>query len=170
VIIPAVVVSKNNNSQEESSSALGNDVSAENRPRSTYQEVVQFIVDQGISTESEVTTPETPQYKAAWWLAQDDPANVPVPTTSDRNSYDGYRYMTRYVMAVNYYAFDGPNWRVDINWMNDLDICDWNRQLLINGNPSQVGLFCNNSAGAKAEDGTVTILRTPSVLKLSMYA
>ena len=156
VIIPAVVVSKNKNNK-----------SLQDRPRPTFDEIAEYIIDQGISTVSDVWGPETPQYQAAMWLMQDDPANVPVPTTSDISTYDGYRYMTRYVMAVNYFAFNGSNWDDDLNWMTDLDVCDWNDQFLINNRYRDIGLVCLKIA-EEEEDGTVTIKRYPNELNLSM--
>ena len=158
VIIPAVVVSKNKNNK-----------SLQDRPRPTFDEIAEYIIDQGISTVSDVWGPETPQYQAAMWLMQDDPANVPVPTTSDISTYDGYRYMTRYVMAVNYFAFNGSNWDVDLNWMTESDVCNWNEDVVINGIPEKIGLFCFND-GEKAEDGTVTITRTPYIVRLGTRA
>lgn len=168
VIVPAVVVSNNNKEEKNQASASDEnaDDNAEDRPRPTFAEIIEFVIAQNISSEIDVLTPDTPQYKAALWLMQDDPANIAVPTNSDINEYDGYRYMTRYVMAVNYFAFNGTNWEVDINWMTGEDICDWNKQLVINGDVDEIGLFCFNT-GVQTEEGTV-IKRIPSSLQLGM--
>ena len=170
VIIPAVVVS-NKNEKAEKASALNEDEDqdddAENRPRPTFDEIVNFIVKEGISTDADISTSDTPQYKAAMWLMRDDPANVPVPTAFDIGTYEGYRYMTRYIMAVNYFAFDGENWEVDLGWMTGADVCDWNRPVLINRSPGKVGLFCTNT-GSTDEEGAVTIKRTPTAMSLGM--
>lgn len=165
VIIPAVVVSKNNSKEVAEA-----ETSSQDRPRPTYEEVVAYIVARGISTESDVLTPETPQNKAALWLARDDPANIPLPPALDITSYDGYRYMTRYIIAVHYFAFNADNWEIDLNWLTESDICDWNRQVYINGRPGKIGLFCFNfGTGEKDEDGNVVIQRVPSSLQVGTY-
>lgn len=168
IIVPAVVVSNNNKEEKNQASASdsASDEDAEDRPRPAFAEIIEFVIAQNVSSQIDVMTPDTPQYKAALWLMQDDPANIPVPTNSDINEYDGYRYMTRYVMAVNYFAFNGTNWEVDINFMTGADICDWNKLVVINGNPDEIGLFCFNTA-VQTEEGTV-IKRIPSSLQLGM--
>jgi hypothetical protein len=67
--------------------------------------------------------PNTPQYLAAKWMAQDDPANWALPT--DLQMDYKYRYLARFVMAINYYALGGPYWKNQLNFLSDLDICSW---------------------------------------------
>lgn len=168
VIIPAVVVSNKNQKTKEASALndVDEDEDAENRPRPTLSDIVNYIVNQGISTETDILTADTPQYKAAMWLMRDDPANVPVPTMFDISTYEGYRYMTRYIMAVNYFAFDGENWEVDLGWMTGSDVCDWNRPVYISGTAGKFGLRCPNT-GSADENGTIK--RYPTSLVLSMW-
>lgn len=42
---------------------------------------------------------DSPQYKAARWLAEEDPANLPVPTAAT-SSHEAYRYLVRYVLVM----------------------------------------------------------------------
>ena len=181
VITPAVVVSKNKNKESSvqesdtndtpsttgtgTTTGTGSSAPAQDRSRPTFDEISKYIVDQGISTASDLNGPETPQYQAAMWLTQNDTANITVPT-SDISMFDGYRYMTRYVMAVNYFAFNGSNWDDDLNWMTGLDVCKWSKYT---PEYNSLGLFCFSMDG-QAEDGTVTIADTPSVLKLGTCA
>eukprot|EP00538_Stauroneis_constricta_P000588 CAMPEP_0119573674 /NCGR_PEP_ID=MMETSP1352-20130426/45242_1 /TAXON_ID=265584 /ORGANISM="Stauroneis constricta, Strain CCMP1120" /LENGTH=553 /DNA_ID=CAMNT_0007623365 /DNA_START=275 /DNA_END=1936 /DNA_ORIENTATION=- len=82
---------------------------------------------------SSVETDGTPQRKALIWLAKDDPAKLPLKTTS----LDMIEQ--RYILATLYFATDGPNWALQYNFMSASDVCDWHS--------TTEGIFCNNSEG-----------------------
>jgi hypothetical protein len=137
IIVPAVVVSNN----KKSSSSDKSNVEAQSRPRPAYDDVVNFIVTNQISSESAFDDSASPQSQAATWLSQTDGANLPVPD-SDLLKYDAYMYMVRYVMAVNYYSLGGPNWKVQHNWLTNMDVCDWNDLVVVDSSVHRLGLRC----------------------------
>lgn len=63
---------------------------------STPASVVNFLTESGITTSTELSNEGTPQELAARWLAESDPANIPVPVDSSPE-HEKYRYLVRYV-------------------------------------------------------------------------
>ena len=58
----------------------------------------------------------SPQYRAAMWMADDDPLNLEL---SDAG------FEQRYVLALFYFAMDGPNWTENNGWLSELSECFW---------------------------------------------
>ena len=66
----------------------------------------------------------TPQYFAAMWMADDDP--IPnLSTGSTGLELDDPRFEQRYIMALFYYAMDGPNWVNNNGWLGEESECYW---------------------------------------------
>jgi Leucine-rich repeat (LRR) protein len=82
-----------------------------------------FILGSGISSESDLKDTSKPQYKAAQWIANEDESDIP-----ETNDYaTSYSFVQRYVMAVFYYALNGPSWSNQLNFLSTaLNTCDWN--------------------------------------------
>ena len=114
----------------------GPDPGASLRPRPALQDVIQYLLDNGVSSQQDLQTQGSPQNKAAIWLAEEDPANLVVPVLNI-TTVDGYRYMTRYIMTLNYFAMDGENWIDNMNFLSGDDICYWNSRY-----PDGVDLGC----------------------------
>ena len=124
VVIPAVVLSRG---------------SEDPRARPQVQDVIQYLINQDVSSAEAFATEDSPQTKAAKWLAEDDPASIPVPSGNIATIH-GYRYMFRYVMAVNYYAMGGQQWsKRAMNFLSGDDICDWRVQ----ANGWYYGVICS---------------------------
>ena len=135
VIIPATVVSRNNQN-----------AASANTPY--YDDIVNFLVDNQISSVPDMNDPNSPQARAIEWLTEQDPANVPVPIASSVDgSYEAYMYMVRYVMAVNYFALGGTNWTNDLQFLMLDDVCDWNADVTTEDIFDRMGVFCANSPG-----------------------
>lgn len=119
VVLPVTIVTvRKNNSSSSSSSASA-------VRQSSVDAVTAYMVAQKVSDPSTFQDTQSAQYKAAQWLAETDGANLPVPTTSIAADSKAYRYMFRYVMALNYYALGGPAWTRQMNFLSDLDVCLW---------------------------------------------
>ena len=58
----------------------------------------------------------SPQYLAAMWMADKDPMMLDL---------DDARFEQRYVMALFYYAMDGPRWVEQNGWLSELSECYW---------------------------------------------
>jgi hypothetical protein len=137
IIVPAVVVSNN----KKSSSSDKSNVDTQSRPRTAYDDVVNFVVTNQISSEGAFDDTASPQSQAAMWLSQTDGANLPVPD-SDSSKSDAYLYMVRYVMAVNYYSLGGPNWEKQLDFLTDVDVCEWNDVVFIGNGVYHLGVYC----------------------------
>ena len=131
IIVPAVVVSQNNK-EEEQAAAI---------PPPTYEELVNFLVVNQISLNSTFAYSDSPQSKAARWLAEEDGARLSLPEPNFR-IYDSYMYMFRYVMAVNYYALNGPEWTKQLNFLSDADVCEWNDVAVVGDVVTRLGVLC----------------------------
>lgn len=99
--------------------------------KTTMEEIVDWMANEDVSHRTNMETVGQPQYHAVEWLAVYDPANLPLPATGREDFGDGYRYVVRYVMAVNYFALVGNLWPQKFNFMSDLDVCEWNVRILI---------------------------------------
>lgn len=66
----------------------------------TPASVLNFLTSEGMTSDS-LKTNGTPQEKAARWLAEQDPANIPVPK-ADAAEHEKFRYMVRYDAMLCY--------------------------------------------------------------------
>jgi hypothetical protein len=83
--------------------------------------VSKYFVDQGVSESSAFDDESSPQYLAALWLASQDGAKLPLPSDTR-----GVReYLFRYVMALNYFAFDGDKWFAPLKFLSNEPVCKW---------------------------------------------
>eukprot|EP00804_Cyclotella_cryptica_P024568 CCRYP_020755-RA/>CCRYP_020755-RA protein AED:0.32 eAED:0.37 QI:0/-1/0/1/-1/1/1/0/518 len=58
----------------------------------------------------------SPQYLAAMWMADNDPM---------RMDLDDAGFEQRYIMALFYYAMDGPSWVEQYGWLSEESECYW---------------------------------------------
>jgi hypothetical protein len=114
--------------------------------RSTFDAVVSYMVNSGVSDFTALATSGTPQFRAAVWMAEQDGANEAVPTVGIM-SLTGYKYMTRYVMAVFFYSTGGINWEDPLGFMTEKNVCDWNDSFTNDGqNYFRKGVLCEPQA------------------------
>ena len=79
---------------------------------------------------------DSPQGKAVQWLAETDPAELPVPPTMEYK--DSFRFVQRYSLAVAFYAWGGWN-TTEVPFLTGDNECNWNT-----GGESAVGAQCNH--------------------------
>jgi hypothetical protein len=114
--------------------------------RSTTEAVLTYMINSGVSVSTAFASFGTPQFRAATWLAEQDGANMAVPTTGIR-SLGGYKYMTRYVMAVFFFATDGINWDNPLDFMTEKNVCEWKASFTNDGqNSFRKGVVCEPQA------------------------
>jgi type II secretory pathway pseudopilin PulG len=126
------------------------------------QEVISYLSSTyDISFFHTYQTSITPQYMAAQWMAETDGANWELPSTAtDNNNNDGddsinntndtnnhyaYRYLSRFVMALNYYAFHGSDWTNQLNFLSEYDICQWIGYVQGTASTELAGIFCDGT-------------------------
>lgn len=94
-------------------------------PRPDFDNILTYLVSQGVSSEADLMRTGSPQNKAANWLSFVDERRVPVPSGSIQ-ALDGYHFMARYVMALFFYATGGDEWFFQMNFLKPSHICSWN--------------------------------------------
>jgi hypothetical protein len=114
--------------------------------KSTFEGVFAYMINAGVSDSTILASFGTPQFRAGTWLAEQDGANMAVPTTGIK-SLSGYKYMTRYVMAVLFFSTDGINWDSPLDFMTEKNVCDWNASFTNDGkNYFRKGIVCEPQA------------------------
>lgn len=124
-IVLRVTIDRSNDNGATPNGSDGNPVESESpsvRDPNRLESMVQHLAGLGISSEDQLRTAGTPQYLAVDWLANKDGYAMTVPNTN----YVRSRFVERYVLAVFYYATDGPNWKYDMDFLTDDDHCRWN--------------------------------------------
>lgn len=100
-----------------------------------------FLIESGISAESDLANATSPQFFAAQWMAHGDGLSLPIPAIrrnqndendsasssndSTKDSIDHITFVERYAMATLYFATDGDNWSNDLNFLSPTHICTW---------------------------------------------
>ena len=78
-----------------------------------------------------VSDVSTPQGMAVTWLAGGDPAGLDVDATSFTELAE------RYVLALVYFATNGPTWEQQYLFLSSSSVCDWNG--------GEEGVFCDQN-------------------------
>jgi hypothetical protein len=84
----------------------------------------------------------SPQYKALWWIVHEDPVKKMVKLQDEVQSSSNM-IVERFVMALFYFATDGPNWLTSYDFLGNSSICDWNDSREFDN-----GVQCNNEGSA----------------------
>jgi hypothetical protein len=143
----AVGVSNKNKGSSSNSdrSSLGAGLDTAAR-KSDFEEVTAYFIASDVSNEVAIRTKGTPQNAAASWLALNDEANMAVPDVPT-TTLEGYKYMTRYVLAVLYYAMDGQNWNYQADFGTVENICSWNQVNYDGSDFYRQGVLCDSKTG-----------------------
>jgi hypothetical protein len=102
------------------------------KPPASLDKVIAFLSQHNISSlqdlvvaDNAVTpdTPPSPHQQAMSWLNFFD-----IPTSTQGDEYESY--VTRYVLALVYYALSGSNWWWALEFLSyDKDVCLWNSEV-----------------------------------------
>ena len=145
----SVAIASNRTSLSASASGSGGPVSGVSRLRDVQKFLAVKISDQDL-----LGALDTPQYKAALWIADQDELQMPVP--SDPDNYDtSFEFVQRYIMAVFYFALDGPNWTKQVDFLSSKDVCDWKQRLDQSVTPEHEN-DDNWDYGVRCTDGVIT--------------
>jgi Leucine-rich repeat (LRR) protein len=106
-----------------------NDSNNKNTPTSTeltgrFEQVAQYLVDNGIATLPSMKEQKSPQRLAALFVADADlyQADMDNPTTE-------LRFIERYVLALIYFEMNGPDWYNNYKFLSARDYCDWSETI-----------------------------------------
>jgi hypothetical protein len=141
VAIVSAVVASNNKENERV-----DDGSAPSSPPKTFVPDLEFArsIFAPLSANDTLWDESSPQYKALWWIVHDDPAKMIMTMQDETQSSSSSMIVERYVMALLYFATDGPNWPTHFNFLGNSSICDWN------DDTSKLGVQCSDQ-GATTE-------------------
>lgn len=131
-------------------------------PLSRKENIIQYLTQAGIATETQLTTAGTPQNKAVDWMTFNDKFDIAVPETNNKYT----RFTERYVLAVFYYSTDGPGWTYNLNFLTSADHCEWNAYFLTNrGDQVRLGVaLCSIIEGIDEAGGGLftSVISIPS--------
>ena len=103
---------------------------------------IDLLAENNISKKEDLLSVSSPQFQAAYWLANTDEESIYIPTSSDDQNL--FRFVQRYVLAVFYYALDGNNWINALSFTSADHECSWSENVLdVNGEPYAVGVTCH---------------------------
>jgi hypothetical protein len=139
-----VGVSNKNKAESINQSSLKG--SNNNLRKADIEDVLNYLVVAGVSSETDLKTYNTPQNIALAWLALEDEANYAVPDVPITVE-EGYRYVTRYVLAVIYYSLGGENWNVQAGFGTIANICSWNQVNFDGTSFYRQGVQCDSRTG-----------------------
>jgi hypothetical protein len=92
----------------------------------------------GNSETSFLRDPETPQFQALEWLADEDPAQL------DFNETPLETVLERYALAVLFFGTMGESWRDSLGFLNSTSVCEWNDN-------NELGVYCDAATGSVIE-------------------
>lgn len=101
------------------------------------EEVVTYL--SSYSDPEALATSGTPQYRAARWMATEDPARHDVPSKDEENPH----FLQRYVLALFYYATTGDDWKDRWNFLSSADECWWNVEVSNDKSVLPFGAACD---------------------------
>eukprot|EP00977_Amphora_coffeiformis_P017048 scaffold5478_cov161-Amphora_coffeaeformis.AAC.2 len=138
-----------------------------------------YLVTHEISSSALFTQPaDTPESKAVQWLAWADEARIDIPSVNTTTA-EAYPFLARYIMAVLYYAMNGPKWRLRFDFLSSKNVCEWRGTVLTDsGDMVRLGVHCDadgsiveinlNGNGLKGEiPQELTRLSTLRILQMS---
>jgi type II secretory pathway pseudopilin PulG len=91
--------------------------------RQRYDDLVRFLIDNGLSSLLELQDETSPQHLAVTFLALMDPLRLDIPKSA--LSTEGYQLITRHVLCVLYFATKGDVWSDQRHFLSELPTCNW---------------------------------------------
>jgi hypothetical protein len=104
--------------------------------------IKKYLLTHRVSTEYDFEESSSPQSLALNFMAINDKKSMKVPT-GDLQTIEGYKFITRYIMTLFYYAMNGSRWNYDLLFLSDHDTCEWYE--LFRPPIGQVGVLCNQN-------------------------
>lgn len=122
------------NNQGGRNDTLGSETTTEEMHQTEVENVIAFLLDD--VDHGKLAEKTSPQYRAAEWMARDDPR---LSKSLDRGFYQ------RYALAVLWFATGGESeWQHDLNFLSAEHECDWNAPFRrFDHTIFQMGVNCN---------------------------
>lgn len=128
--ITGIVVAKKNKSETDSAST----------PSGRTKRIEEFLFTNQISTLAQLRELGSPHHLATVFVADGDMLQLEYPTTQA----SAKRFVERYILALLYYHFNGPEWTFKLKFLSGLDHCNWNDEFdTSDGRTVRQGVICN---------------------------
>lgn len=112
---------------------------------SREKDVVNFLSD-NFADRTALEERDSPQKRAAKWIADQDEMKMPVPASSEYE--EAYKFVQRYALAVLFFAWSGEDkWMFKYQFLSAQDECDWNYKYTTSGESQEefeLGVKCND--------------------------
>ena len=152
--IPIITPSPTSQPVALSSSFPTNETISSLSPTSTpkcYDDTVQLLLSEINIDLDALSTPFTSEQKAFVWLSS--------LSTGQLDLCRPYEVVQKYVLALLYYATNGENWNLQLDFLTNDDVCSWN-------DGSNTGVFCEDD---KVTVSSVRIRKFFSLLLLLVW-
>jgi hypothetical protein len=107
-------------------------------------EVEDFLFANNVSSLPLLREVGSAQHRATAFVADGDTLQMPLTTETAR------RFVERYVLALFYYQFDGPQWTYNLKFLSGHDHCNWHEIFENSGGKTvRQGVFCNDDGYVK---------------------
>lgn len=112
-------------------------------PDSRFEDVMMFLFNNQISTLPTLEDKQTAEHRAALFVADGDMYQ------SEMTEENIHKFVERYILALLYYQFNGPEWTNNYHFLSARDHCTWTTTVTRPAGTFVKGVTCN-------EDGYVT--------------
>lgn len=105
--------------------------------------MIEFLVQRNVSTATRLQDSSTSQYQAAEFLVN-SAAFLKQNNGTDRAT--AKRWIERYVLALLYYEWNGPEWSYQSGFLTEQDHCQWNQHVPADDGKSPTtikGVYCH---------------------------
>jgi hypothetical protein len=113
------------------------------QPEGRFEEVMNYLFENDISTLPSLEDRKTAEHHAALFIADGDSYQ------SEMTVENHQKFVERYILALLYYHFNGPEWASSYHFLTGRDHCTWSTTVTRPAGTFVKGVTCN-------EDGYVT--------------
>ncbi len=108
-------------------------------PTGRLQQIEEFLFSNQISTLPQMREFGSPHHLATAFVADGDILQMQLTPATYK------RFVERYILALLYYYFNGPQWTNKLKFLSGLDHCDWHDDFeTSNGKDVRQGVVCND--------------------------
>jgi hypothetical protein len=110
-------------------------------PTDKVDQMIDFLVTSGASTEIALKLPQQAQRRAAMYVAVGDSYSADWVNDPGKKQ----KLIERFTLAILYYGLNGSNWSHPLKFLEPIDHCDWYTNFVTNaGNKLRVGVDCGS--------------------------
>ena len=127
-------------------------------PSPRFLKTIDWLEKHNISDMAALNTAGSSQFQAAQWIADMDTEQKEVPSTAPNNSLriavnvsvaqqreSNERFLQRYILAVLFFEWKGPQWKHDLNFLSSSHECGWfTYEAAQDGSKYAIGVTCDD--------------------------